>query len=179
MKILVTYKSVTGFTKHYAELIARQVNCTLLDFKGASEKAMSEFDVVVYGARVHAGKISGLSKAKEMFAKSGAKKLIVFATGATPAAAAEEIEKVHNANISPSENIPFFYMQSGLRYEKMPLGDRMIMKAAASMMSKKNDKSDVETGFEQAIKSSYDMSSDEFVQPLVKYLNEELNIQAS
>lgn len=33
-------------------------------------------------------------------------------------------------------------MQSGLRYEKMPLGDKLMMKAFAAMVTRKKDKSE-------------------------------------
>ena len=81
MKILVTYKSKTDFTKKYAEMIAKEVDGCLVEFKKMTAEKMSEFDVVVYGGGLYAGMVNGLKKAKEMFEKSFAKKFIVFATG--------------------------------------------------------------------------------------------------
>lgn len=46
------------------------------------------------------------------------------------------------------------------------------MKMAAAAMSKKQNKTEHEAGFEQAIKSSYDISSKEYVKPLVEYIKE-------
>lgn len=81
MKILVTYKSKTGFTKIYAEMIAKEVNCDLIDFKEITVEKMSNYDVVVFGGGLYAGMVNGLKKAKELLGKSSAKKFVVFATG--------------------------------------------------------------------------------------------------
>ena len=51
MKILVTYKSKTEFTKWYAQIIAKEVGAELLDFSEVTAGKMSEFDVIVYAVR--------------------------------------------------------------------------------------------------------------------------------
>lgn len=175
MKILVTYKSKTEFTKWYAQIIAREVEAELVDFKEVTAKKMSEFDVVVYGGGLYAGMINGLKKAKEMFAKSSAQKLVVFATGATPNEVTEKVDEVWATNLTEEEkkSIPHFYMQSGLCYEKMSLPDKTLMKLLANMLSKKQDKDSTEEGQEQAIKSSYNISDEKYAKPLIEYLSGE------
>ena len=111
MKILVIYKSKTGFTQWYAEIIAREVEGELIDFK----------EITV----------------------------------------AEELEYISH-----------FYMQSGNCYEKMSFPDKTLMKMMSNVLSKKKNKDSVEEGFVQAIKSSYDISSEKYTEPLVKYLLE-------
>ena len=172
MKILVTYKSKTGFTKWYAEIIAKEVEGELIDFSKVTSEKMSEYDVVVYGGGLHAGMINGFKKAKEMFAKSSAKKLVVFVTGATPNEVTETINEVWKVNLTEeeTESIPHFYMQSGLCYEKMSFADKTIMKMLANMLSKKADKSKEEEGQEQAIKSSYNSSDEKYAQPLIDFV---------
>ncbi|MBR4084602.1 MAG: hypothetical protein IKK33_10025 [Lachnospiraceae bacterium] len=174
MKILVTYKSKTEFTKRYAEVIAQEVKGMLVDFKEVTVEKMSEFDVVVYGGGLYAGMINGYKKAKEMFEKSSAKKFILFATGGTPNEATKEIEEVwkHNLSAEELESIPHFYMQGGICYEKMSLPDKTIMKMMSKVLNKKKNKDSAEEGFTQAIKSSYDISSKEYAEPLIKCLLE-------
>lgn len=174
MKILVTYKSKTEFTKKYAEIIAEEVDGSLLDFKDVTAEKMSEFDVVVYGGGLYAGMVNGLKKAKEMFDKSCAKKFVVFATGGTPNEVTEKIDEVWKNNLSEEERefLPHFYMQSGICYEKMSFPDRTLIKLMANIISKKQNKDSMEEGFAQAIKSSYDISSQEYAKPLIKYLLE-------
>jgi menaquinone-dependent protoporphyrinogen IX oxidase len=177
MKILVTYKSKTGFTKWYAEIVAKEVAGDLVDFSEVTVDKMSEYDVIVYGGGLHAGKINGFNKAKEMFNKSSAQKLMVFVTGATPNAEKEVIDVVWKNNLLEEEktSIPHFYMQSGLCYEKMSFGDRAIMKLLANALSKKKNKSSSELGQEEAIKNSYDISDKKYAEPLIKCLLEGCN----
>ena len=170
MKVLIIYKSKTGFTKWYAEVIAKETEGNLIDFKDASAEIMSEYDVVVYGGGLYAGMINGYKKAKEMFEKSTAKRFIIFATGGTPNEATKEIDEVWNHNLSAEElkTIPHFYMQAGICYEKMSFSNRAIMKMMSKVLEKKKNKDSAEEGFAQAIKSSYDITSGEYAKPLIK-----------
>ena len=174
MKILVTYKSKTDFTKKYAEIIAKEVDGYIVDFKEVTAEKMSEFDVVVYGGGLYAGMVNGLKKTKEMFGKSSARKLIVFTTGGTPNEVTKEIDAVWKNNFTAEElvSIPHFYMQSGICYEKMSFGNKMLMKMMANILSKKKNMDKEEDGFAQAIKHSYDISSKEYADPLIKFLLE-------
>ena len=173
-KILVCYKSVTGFTKQYAEMIADEIDCTLMNFKDVTLETISQYDTVVFGGRCYAGSVDGLKKAKELITKGDVKTFVVFATGATPNAAEEMIQSAWEKNFTPDElhNIPHFYMQGGLRYEKMPFIERLMMKIFAAVMKNKKDKTDADKEFEQVISNSYDISSKAYIEPLVSFLKE-------
>lgn len=175
-KIIIVYKSSTGFTKKYAEMIAEEINCTLADYKTVNVKMLSEYNTVVFGSRAYAGMIDGYKKAKELFQKSGAHKFILFVTGATPNTAEDVIEEFWKQNLTADElsEIPHFYMQSGLCYEKMSFWDKLMMKAAALIIKNKKDKDSNDKAFEQAITNSYDISSKTYIEPLVSFLKESL-----
>lgn len=170
--IIIVYKSRTGFTKKYAEMIVKEINCPLVDHKAATAETLSKYDLVVFGSRAHAGRIDGYKKAKKLFEKSGIKNVILFVTGATPNSAKDMIEQFWSQNLTADEmkRFPHFYMPSGLCYEKMSFSDKMMMKAMASMMKKKKDKTPYERELEQSIASSYDISSPRFIEPLVEFL---------
>ena len=174
MKALIIYKSKTGFTKWYAEFIAKEVDGNLMDFKEVTAEIMSGYDVVVYGGGLYAGMINGYKKAKEMFEKSSANRFILFATGGTPNEARKKIDEVWKNNLSAEElqSIPHFYMQGGICYEKMSFSNRTIMKMMSKVLDKKKNKDSAEEGFAQAIKSSYDIKAKEYAEPLIKYLLE-------
>lgn len=171
-KAIVIYKSCTGFTKQYAKIIAESLSCPLADFREAKAELLSGYDIVIFGSRAHAGRIDGYQKARELFQKSGAKTMILFVTGATPNEEKDVIRQFFSQNLSADEmkKIPHFYMQSGLRYENMGAGDRLMMKAASFMMKKKKDKDPYEKAFERALAGSYDISSPEYVKPLVEFV---------
>ncbi len=61
-------------------------------------------------------------------------------------------------------------MPGGLCYERMSMPDKLMMKMAALMIKNKKNKTPFEAGFENAIKASYDISSPEYIKPLVSIL---------
>lgn len=168
-EILIIYKSVTGFTAQYARCLAEELDCTAEDLKAASAMVLSGYKTLIFGGRFHAGFVDGLKEAKALFRRSGAERFIVFATGATPATELEMIEAAWRNNFTQEElaAIAHFYLPGGLRYEKMPLGDRLMMRAFAAMVKHKKEKSEYERTMAQAVGRSYDISSKEYIRPLV------------
>lgn len=181
-KILVCYKSVSGFTKKYAEMIAGEMDCALMELKNVTAETISQYDTVVFGGRCYAGSIDGLKKAKKLIAKGNVNNFVIFATGATPNIAEETIQEAWKRNLTEDElqKIPHFYMQGGLCYEKMPLHEKLMMKAFAAVMKKKiknkKDKTEEDQEFVRMISSSYDISSKEYIEPLVAFLKEKTEI---
>lgn len=168
-KIQVYYNSKTGFTKQYADWIAGELGCEASPLKCMSKADIAPQDVIVFGSRIHAGKIEKLKKVRKILASHPKSNIVIFAVGAAPAEVESNVQKIWEDNLSPDEiaNIPHFYMQGGLDYERMGGFDRMLMKLFAKIMSKKKDKTAEEEGFSQAISSSYDSSSKEFIRPLI------------
>lgn len=178
-QVLVVYKSVTGFTKQYAQWISEDLHCEMVDLKEASAKMMSDYHTIIFGGRFHAGFIDGLKKAKTLFGESAAERLIVFGTGATSGTERDMIDEAWKNNFTPEEllQIPHFYMESGLRQEKMPLGDKLMLKIFAAMVKSKKEKTAYEQTMAQALGGSYDHSSREYIQPLVERVLQERQVK--
>ena len=172
MKAIVVYKSKTGFTKKYAEWIQEATKFDILNYENISEASLSTYDIVIYGSRIHAGRIDGLKKIKALLIDNENVQLVVFATGGTPIEAEDVINSMWKASFTEEELqvIPHFYMPAGLNYENMNIGDKLIMKALAKMLGSKKDKNSEESGCEQAIGHSYDISSREYISPLLEYI---------
>ena len=177
MKIIVIYNSKTGFTKRYVDWIAEEIECEIHPYKNFDKINIKPENIIIFCSRIHAGKVEYLDKIKSQFYNPTTKNLIVVATGATPVAAEDVINKIWTNNFTETEleSLPHFYMQSGLDYNKMSFIDRTTMKMAARIMNKKKNKDDNEAGFEQAIQSSYDISSKEYVKPLINFIKENIN----
>lgn len=171
-KILIIYKSSTGFTEKYAKLIASKTGCKLAAYKSVTPELIAKYDTIVFGSRAYAGMIDGYKKIKKITSKIPSVKLILFVTGATPATSKDIIEAFWKQNLSSEEmlKIPHFYMPGGLCYERMSMPDKLMMKMAALMIKNKKNKTPFEAGFENAIKASYDISSPEYIKPLVSIL---------
>lgn len=179
-KILVCYKSVTGFTKDYAEMIAQALGGTAMALESVTAQTVSEYDAVVFGGRFHAGAVDGLKRARALMAKDVGKTFAIFATGAMPMEAAEKtLGQAWADNLTADEldRVPHFYLPGGLRYERMPLGDRLMMKAFAAMMKRrikrKRERTPEDEEFMRMISTSYDLSSKEYIEPLIAALQKD------
>lgn len=170
-KILIIYKSSTGFTKKYVDWISERVPCEKIALDEINNHDINDYTIIVYGAGMHAGKIQGLSNFKKIVQKYNHKKIIFFSTGAAPSET-EIISQIKKNNFTEDElqNIEFYYFQSGLSYEKMNFKDKAIMKTYSKILELKRDKSKIEEGTQNAISKSYDYSKIEHIKPLTDYL---------
>ncbi|MDO4486020.1 MAG: flavodoxin domain-containing protein [Bacillota bacterium] len=170
--MIIVYKSKTGFTQKYAELIASETGSQAQPFDKVDMKKLKEHDVVVFGGRCCGGVVDGLEDFKKQAEKNNVSNLVVFCTGATPAAMTDMIEEMWQQNLTEKElvTIPHYYMESGICYEKMNFADKMMMKAFRLMMKKKSDKTEYEKALAKAIEHSYDNSSPENARPLIEKL---------
>lgn len=174
MKGIIIYKSRTGFTQRYAQWISEELKYDIESYQDIRKDSIEQYDLVIYGGNLYAGKIDGLAKIKDLVSNNKKCRLMVFATGASPAEAEEEIDKVWSENLSAEElkEVPHFYMPGGLNYEKMGFVDRTLMRIFSKMMEKKKDKTASDEECAKAITASYDISSKDYIKPLVKYIKE-------
>lgn len=168
MKILLIYKSKTGFTEKYAKWISEEIECDVVNISNIQNVNFKNYDIVIYGSRIHAGRIDGLERIKKL---NLGNKLIIFATGATPKEN-NSIQEVWKNNLSEVElkTIKHFYIPAGLNYEKMGFLDKTIMKMASIMLEKKKDKSEEDMGMQNSIKKSCDISDKSRIKPLIDYI---------
>jgi len=171
--ILLVYKSKTGFTKKYLDWITEEISCQTIPIEHIHTVEMNRYDIIVYGAGIHAGRIQGLKEFKKKVLDLNNKKIVVFATGGAPYSE-EIISKIIAENFTADElnDINFFYFQSGISYERMRFADKAIMKLYSKMLEFKKNKSDIEDGTSKAVSSSYDHSSRDHIKPLITYLRD-------
>ncbi len=169
-KVLLVYKSNTGFTKKYANWIKEELSCTSVELKDVQFDDLSKYDIIIFGGGMHANKINGIKFIKSNLELFKNKHIIVFATGATPASAVEVVRKFEDSNIPEGSNIPFFYFQSGMNYKDMRVNDKMMMNCLKLVLKAKKDKDSVEQGTMDAISNSYDNSDRIFIKPLIDHV---------
>ncbi|MCD2492799.1 hypothetical protein LQE92_09170 [Lacrimispora sp. NSJ-141] len=100
------------------------------------------------------------------------KKKAVFVVGASPMGN-PEIETSLKGIFSEEEQVKVFYLQGGLRYERMGTSSRMMMKMFSSMVAKKKNKSPEEEEMAHMIGCSYDISDRRFISPVAAYFKEQ------
>lgn len=170
IKKVVVYKSKTGFTEKYAHWIAEDLHCEAIQLENFNISEADQYDVIVYGGGIHAGRINGIKFIQNDILLTANKKLIVFATGATPPIN-EEVERFRKNNIPNAKDIAFFYFQSGMNYAKMKGADKLLMGILKAVLNSKKSRSDTEQGTIDAIQNSYDYSSQSQIEPLISFIN--------
>ncbi|WMM26993.1 flavodoxin domain-containing protein [Tissierella sp. MB52-C2] len=167
--MIVLYKSNTGFTQKYAEWIAEELNCSAISIKDINVNELQNYETIIFGGGLHAGKINGLKPIKNDIFKMKDKNIIIFVTGATPKEAIK-IEEIENANFSleEKESLHLFYFHSGMNYEKMGISSKGMMSIFKSMLKIKKDKSPEEQGMYDTITKSNDHSKKEYINPLIE-----------
>ena len=121
MKRIIFYESGTDFTAQYAAWIAEELQCESVALKNAKAINLREYDQVIFGGWMCAGKVMGYDK----FAKLGANNAVLFAVGMAPSVASVT-EKIVADNGFDSES--FFYFEGGYRPEKVNFIMRTMMK---------------------------------------------------
>lgn len=122
MKILVTYRSKTGFTKRYAEWISEELKCDLKEVSKVGKNEILEYDLVIHGGWIMGGMINGFNKIK----KFNPKRLIVFGVGYTPKC---EVDLANMITFNNLGDIPLFYFEGGMNPKKMGFIGRSMVKA--------------------------------------------------
>lgn len=168
---VVVYTSETGFTKRYAGWIAEALGCEAMSMKEWKNKKASDYETVIYGGGFYAGQIKGLKKMKEQLKQYPGIKLVVFGTGATPMDAKGTIKSAMDGNFTEEEqkNIPAFYFQSGLNYEKMSMKYKIMMKMFTAIIGKKENKTEEEKKMADMLSHSFDYCNKTYIKELLEY----------
>lgn len=174
MKTIILYRSQTGFTERYAKWLAEELGCACIPYRNRAGVKLESYDAVVYGGGFHGTKISGLPWFKKQLPRLNGKTCVVFATGATPAED-PQVEQALARNFTPEERarIRLFYLHSGLCYEKMGVGSRVMMAMFRRMMGSKRNKTPQEEKMSAMIASSFDECDRAFIRPLAEFLKQD------
>lgn len=128
MKAVVIYKSKTGFTKKYAQWIAEDLSADIFEVSKVNMSMLNSYDTVIYGGSLYAVGINGVKLITQNIDKLKDKRLVVFATGASPSRE-DVINEVANKNFTEEQQkyIKFFYLRGGFNYSKLNPFDKFLM----------------------------------------------------
>ena len=68
------------------------------------------------------------------------------------------------------QKIRTFYLQSGLNYEAMNLGDKLLMKVFRGMLKGRRPHTEEERSFLELMQKSFDHSEPENLEPMLNYI---------
>ncbi len=125
----IVYKSNTGFTKKYAELLSTETSLPHYSIE-ESDKHLQKDDKIIFLGCIMAGSIKGLRKAKQRYNIRAA-----AGVGMTEPSA-EYLATLRKTN--RLESMPCFYLRGGFDIDKLHGLSRLILSAANSAAAKKN-----------------------------------------
>ena len=174
MKTLIIYTSQTGFTKKYSEWLAQKTGGDLMDLKEAQKKDdtfFAGYEAIVYGGWVMAASVVKVKWFLNKSASWKGKKLAVFCVGGSPNDNPDvEVMLKNMLTDEQREYIKAFYCQGGFNYERMNAPSRLAMKMFVSALKKKKDPTEEEKIMTQMVATSYDISDEKYLEPVIDYL---------
>ena len=171
MKTLVVYKSVSGFTKKYAEWISEALDADLSEAALCSAADLLPYDTIVFGGSLHAVGINGIRLIKDNMDSLRGKHLVVFATGASPDRTGIPDEIIRkNFPEEERENIKFFYFRGGFNFGKLDFPNKILMTLMKWKLMAKKDRSPDERGMLAAYSRPLDFTRKDYIEALVGYV---------
>ncbi|MFV0516210.1 MAG: flavodoxin domain-containing protein [Aminipila sp.] len=169
-KILVVYTSKYGSTRKYAEWIALAVSADLFDAKKVDPKALSQYDVVIYGGGLYASGIAGVKLVTQNFCKN----LIVFTVGlADPNTT--DYSAIINKNFTPGliSKTKFFHLRGGIDYKKLSSMHRVMMTMMKGMIQRKpeSDRAPEDEEFLNTFNSKVNFEDRSAIDSLINFVN--------
>ena len=168
-KCVVVYRSGSGFTKRYAEWIAEELNCNLLEGKNVKIVDLIPYETIIYGGGLYAIGVNGLKLITKNFNKLKDKKLIVFAVGATPVRQ-ETTEEIINANIprEQQDKISFYYFRGGFDYNRLNRLNKIVMNLMKMKLKHTKNPNPDEKGMLASYDRPLDFTKKTTIEPLIK-----------
>lgn len=123
----IIYKSNTGHTKQYAEMLSKILQVPAYDLKEAKSKLKKDDEIIFLGW-ICATKIQGLNKVKKYNVRC------VGAVGVYPPEK-EYINSLKTANKLDSE---MFYLRGGIDYNKLTGFKKKMLQFVGNMIEKEN-----------------------------------------
>lgn len=140
--MIIVYRSNTGFTRQYAEMLAREEKLRVCPLSEARNK-VGPGEPVFYMGPLMAGRVEGLDRAAKEFTLRG-----VCGVGMSPASP-QVLDAL--AKTSPVPGAPVFYLQGGWAPKKVGWVKRqMVGLATKSMREALRDKGGRRTPEEEA-----------------------------
>lgn len=137
MKTIIYYKSNTGFTKEYVDLLAPRIECEeVYDIKKIRNKDIKTADNIIFMGPLRNNVIVGLNKFLKHYDKMEGKNIFVFAVGIEPATS-EKKENVVMANGLELYHIRLYLIPGGFDIERYKGIKKSLIKSIFKIASKK------------------------------------------
>lgn len=172
MKTVVIYKSKTGFAKKYADWISEELSADIFDASKVNTNMLTDYDTVIYGAGLYAVGINGIKYITQNLDKLKGKKIVAFATGASPFRE-EVISEVRDKNFTSEQQkyIQFFYLRGGFDYGKLNPFNKVLMTLLKWKLKMKKELTLDEKGMLASYDKPVDFTRKKNIDEIITYVN--------
>ena len=169
-RTVVIYRSISGFTKKYAEWIAEDLKADIFSCNKITDEKLSDYSIIIFGGSLHAVGVNGIKIIKKNLHQLTDKKIIIFAVGASPPTK-EVLDEVKNKNFSLEEQkkIQFYYLRGGFDYGKLDFKNKILMKLLQIRLKLKRNRTPDEIGMLAAYSKPMDFTEKEKIEKIVDY----------
>ena len=139
-RTVVIYKGRYGTTKQYAEWIAEELDCDILEADKVLSRDFDNYDNIIFGGAVQAGGIKGFDLIKRNRMKLLGKKVVIFAVGINVNSQANRIQ-IREINFDRIElaGMTVYYCMGAFDPKKIKGMDRTIINLTLKMLKKKKE----------------------------------------
>jgi len=127
----------------------------------ATPNSLTSYDAIVYGGGLYAGGINGVKLITENLHVLKGKRIAVFGSGAAPGRP-DVLTEVCDQNFTPEQlqHLRYFYLRGGFNYNKLPLGQKVLMILLKWKMQWKKSRNMPLHGDEIGMLAAYDKPAD-------------------
>jgi len=173
LRSVVVYRSISGFTRKYAEWIAQDLKADIFDVRDVNLEKLSGYDLIIFGGSVHIVGINGIKIIKENLQGLSDKRIVIFAVGASPPREST-LNEIRDSNFSQEQqrNLTFYYLRGGFDFNKLDFTNKILMtflKAKLKLKRERNRSPD-EIGMLAAYSKPMDWTKKEKIKGIVDYV---------
>lgn len=171
---VVIFQSKYGSTKKYAEWIAEELDCDLVEGKKATLELLEKYETIIYGGGLYASGINGISFITNHFNKIKEKNVVIFTVGLANPNIKEQFKPIIDKNFTMEMQGKFkiFHLRGGIDYKRLSFTHKGMMALLVKIVRKKSDEE--LTDEDRMMLSTYgdivDFSDRATIAPLVAYV---------
>ena len=177
-KAVVIYQSKYGTTRKYAEWIAEELSCKLIERKKAEISKLDDYDTIIYGGGLYAGGVSGIDLLTKNFNKLRDKNIILFTCGLASPEDEDNVKHIREGlkkvlTEDMEKNIKVFHLRGGINYSKLSFVHKSMM-AMLHRMTLKKDYNSLRAEDKEMLDTYggvVDFTNKDTIKPIIEYVN--------
>ena len=138
MKTLVLYQSKTGNTEKYAQDIAKRVAADIFPLKRFKAKKLADYDTIVFGGWVKAGKIQGIDEFLSNWNLMKDKDVIIFSVGMSMTSKETRAQMI-DTNVLYDYHMRYYQFRGSFDFNKLGPIEKFLMKKAVGQIASNPD----------------------------------------